>query len=247
MKPLWVVKQSTQPGTLELYIYDDVMADGCDWWTGETIESNTSANHVKNAIEQAGDIQNINIFINSYGGDVKEGLGIYNLLKRHPAQKTVYIDGFACSVASVIAMVGDKVIMGSNTLMMVHHAWMCVCGNAAELRKGADDVEIIDSASCQSYLDKAGDKLTPETLKTLLDGETWLSAAQCVEYGLADEIAGQTSEANTANQRLQQAKKAEIMQHVKTVSPAAKVPEALKTQKTVAEKLMAAFKTKMEE
>lgn len=81
-----------------------------DWWTGETTESETSSKYIKNKLEEAGDIQTIQVFINSYGGSIKEGLGIYNQLKRHPAQKVVYIDGFACSIASEIAMVGDKVI-----------------------------------------------------------------------------------------------------------------------------------------
>lgn len=242
MKPLYVIKQSAEPKSLDLYIYDDVVADGYDWWTGELIESDTSAKHVKNQLEAAGDIQNINIYINSYGGDVKEGLAIYNQLKRHPAQKTVYIDGFACSIASVIAMAGDKVIMGPNTLMMIHHAWMGACGNADELRKAANDLEVIDRASYQSYLEKAGDKLTEEKLKELLDAQTWLNAKQCIEYGLADEIAGKEDDIMTiVNQRLQQAKQAEISKY-KKIEPAAKVPEEFNRQKTNAEKLMAAFK-----
>lgn len=247
MKPLYVIKQSAEPKSLDLYIYDDVVADGYDWWTGELIESDTSAKHVKNQLEAAGDIQNINIYINSYGGDVKEGLAIYNQLKRHPAQKTVYIDGFACSIASVIAMAGDKVIMGPNTLMMIHHAWMVACGNADELRKAANDLEVIDRASYQSYLEKAKGKLSEEKLKELLDAQTWLNAKQCIEYGLADEIAGKEDDTiAAANQRLQQAKQSEINQHTKKIEPAAKVPEEFKKQKTNAEKIMAILKKKME-
>lgn len=245
-KPIWMIKQSAQPNSLDLYLYDDIAADGQDWWTGETIESDTSANAIKGQLETAGDVQNINIFINSYGGDVKEGLGIYNLLKRSSAQKTVYVDGFACSVASVIAMAGDKVIMGPNTLMMIHHAWTFACGNADELRKAATDLEVIDQASCSSYLSKAGDKLNADTLNQLLDAQTWLNAEQCIQYGLADEIAGQEDPLITAaNQRLMQAKQSLINQHMKQQSKT-KVPENLKNQKTNAEKLMAAFKKKME-
>lgn len=242
-KSIYLIKQSAQPGTMELYLYDNIAADGEDWWTGETIESNTSANYVKSQLEAAGDIKQINIYINSYGGEVKEGLGIYNLLKRHPAQKTVYIDGFACSIASVIAMAGDKVIMGTNTLMMIHHASMGVWGNAEELRKAANDVEVIDSASCSSYLEKAGDKLTQETLTQLLDAQTWLNAEQCLQYGLADEIAGkEDTTIATAQQKFKQYIHEEIMQHKGDI----KVPESLSKQKTNAEKLMAAFKKNME-
>jgi ATP-dependent protease ClpP protease subunit len=227
---------------MDLYLYDDIAADGEDWWTGEAIQSDTSANSIKAQLENAGDIQQINIYINSYGGEVKEGLGIYNLLKRNPANKTVYIDGFACSIASVIAMAGDKIIMGTNTLMMIHHAAMYVYGNAADLRKAATDIEVIDSASCSSYLAKAGDKLTQETLTQLLDGQTWLNAQQCLQYGLADEISGQEDTAiMEAKQRLKQSIQDEIKQKHETI---VKVPENLITQKTNAEKLMAAFKIK---
>lgn len=241
MKTNFVIKQAAVPGSMDLYIYDDVQGDSTDWWTGEVTESDTSAKHIKGVLENAGEIQTINVYINSYGGSVIEGLAIYNQLKRHPAQKTVYVDGFACSIASVIAMAGDKVVMGPNTLMMIHHAAMGVFGNAAELRKGAIDVETIDSASCSSYLAKAGDKLTQEKLTQLLDGQTWLNATQCVEYGLADEIAGiEDKTIIDAKQRLKQSIKDEINQKETIV----KVPENLIKQKTNAEKLMAAFKIK---
>ncbi|WP_291636573.1 head maturation protease, ClpP-related [Clostridium sp.] len=240
-KTNFIIKQAVAPGSIDLYIYDDVEGDGMSWMTGEVIESETSANYIKGQLENAKDIKQINIYINSYGGEVKEGLGIYNLLKRHTAQKTVFIDGFACSIASVIAMVGDKVVMGTNTLMMIHHAAMGVFGNAEELRKAANDVEVIDSASCSSYIDKAGDKLTAETLKQLLDGQTWLNAEQCLQYGLCDEITGKEDTAiAVAKQRFKTAMKFEIEQH----EPALEVPPELIVQKTNAERLMMAFTNK---
>jgi len=240
-KTKFIIKQAAEVGTIDLYIYDDVEGDSMSWMTGEIIESETSANYIKTQLEAAKNITQINIYINSYGGEVKEGLGIYNLLKRHTAQKTVYIDGFACSIASVIAMVGDRVVIGTNCLMMIHHASMGCYGNAEELRKSANDVEVIDSASCSSYLAKAGEKLTAETLKTLLDGQTWLNAEQCLQYGLADEITGKEDKTiAAAKQRFKTAMKFEIEQH----EPIPKVPENLIVQKTNAEKLMAAFKIK---
>lgn len=239
-KPIYLIKQAAEPNSMELYIYDYVQGDGQDWWTGETIESDTSSNYIKNQLEQAGDnITNINIYINSYGGEVKEGLGIYNILKRHPAQKTVYVDGFACSIASVIAMAGDKVIMGTNTLMMIHHASMGVFGNADELRKAANDVEVIDQASCSSYLTKAGDKLDETTLNNLLDAQTWLNAEQCLKYGLADEIAGkEDSQIVQAQQRFKQSIKQEISQMRSKIQ----VPKQFNHEKTNAERLMQIFK-----
>lgn len=242
-KPIFLIKQAAEPNTLELYIYDYVQGDSYDWWSGETIESETSANYVKGQLEQAPNISQINIYINSYGGEVKEGLAIYNQLKRHTAQKTVYVDGFACSIASVIAMAGDKVIMGTNSLMMIHHASMGAWGNADELRKAANDVEIIDKSSCSTYLEKAGDKLGEDTLNQLLDAQSWLTAAQCLQYGLADEIAGKEDKnISAAQQRFEQSIKEQIMQMQSKI----KVPEQFQKQKTNAEKMMAIFKKKME-
>lgn len=174
--------------TLELYIYDTVEGDSYDWWTGQKIESETSANFIMEKLAAAENVSVINLYINSYGGSVKEGLAIYNQLLRHKAHKHVYIDGYACSIASVIAMCGDTITMAKNALMMIHNASMGVFGTSEELRKAADDLDVINAASCSTYLDRAGDKLTEETLKTMLDRETWLNAEQCIQYGLADEV-----------------------------------------------------------
>lgn len=178
----WELKQSAEsPDTLELYIYSTVESD--HWWG----ESETSAAHFRDMLAQHKDAKEIKVYINSLGGSVMEGIAIYNQLKRHSAHKTVVIDGFACSIASVIAMAGDTVIMPKNTVMMIHNAWTIAMGNAKELRKAADDLEVINQASRQAYLEKAGDKLSEETLTELLDGETYLTAEQCIGYGLADK------------------------------------------------------------
>ena len=146
MKQLWELKQAAETGVLELYIYGDVQGDGYDWWTDQTIESETSANHFREELAKYPNVTQINVYINSYGGSVFEGTAIYNQLRRHPAHKTVYIDGFACSVASVIAMAGDEVVMPRNAMMMIHRAIMGAWGNSDELRKAADDLDVINRA-----------------------------------------------------------------------------------------------------
>ena len=103
---MWEIKQSAEPGKLELYIYGDVEGDGYDLWTGGIVKSETSANKFREELGGHKDVKQIDIFVNSYGGSVFEGTAIYNQLRRHPAHKTVHIDGFACSIASVIAMAG---------------------------------------------------------------------------------------------------------------------------------------------
>jgi ATP-dependent protease ClpP protease subunit len=134
-----------------------------------------------------------------------EGIAIYNQLKRHAAKKIVYIDGFACSIASVIAMAGDTVIMPKNTIMMIHNAWTIAMGNSSELRKAADDLEVINQASKQAYLEKAGGKLTEEKLTELLDAETYLTAEQCIELGLADRFSADDSKDDTGSTAKEQA------------------------------------------
>ena len=200
---LWELKQAAEGGVLELYIYGDVEAETLnrEAWRYEPGEN--SAQHFREELAKYPNASEIRIYINSYGGSVFEGTAIYNQLKRHPAHKTVYVDGFACSIASVIAMAGDEVVMPRNTMMMIHIMWSCVCGNAAELRKAADDLDIINDAGRQAYLSKVGDKLTEEKLAEMMDAETWLTAEQCIEYGLADRLAEQDADMSNASAILQ--------------------------------------------
>ena len=126
-------------------------------------------------------------------------------MKRHNGKKTVYVDGFACSIASVIAMAGDEVIMPSNALMMVHNPWMYTAGNAAELRKAAEDLEVIGKANRTAYLNKAGEKLTEEELAQMMDAETWLTAEDCVRLGLADKLSDKVADMSGAEAMLKKA------------------------------------------
>lgn len=204
-KPIWELRQAAEPNTLELYIYGDVEGDRRDWWTDEIIESETSANHFREELGKYPEAKQINLYINSCGGSVFEGTAIYNQLRRHSARKTVYIDGFACSIASVIAMAGDEVVMPRNALMMIHNMWMCAEGNAQELRKAADDLERINAAGREAYLSRAGDKLPPDVLERMMDDETWLTAEECVRYGLADRYAEQEADMSLAAEVVQRA------------------------------------------
>ena len=185
----WEIKQSAMSKIVELYIYSEVVKEKVDHTTWEIKQSETSADYFRAKLEECGEIDNINIFINSLGGSVLEGLGIYSQLKRCKAYKTVYIDGFACSIASVIAMAGDKIIMPRNTLMMIHNPIATVCGNSEQLRKAAEQLDVFNKASVQAYVTRSNVKATEEDLKKMMDDETYLTAMQCVEMGLADEFA----------------------------------------------------------
>ena len=201
---LWEIRQESGPNSLDLYIYSDVEEDSYNWW-GELQRSATSANFFKEELEKHPGVTQINIYINSRGGSVFEGTAIYNLLRRHPARKTVYIDGFACSIASVIAMAGDEIVMPKNAMMMIHNMWMVAMGNPRELRKAADDLEVINEAGRQAYLAKAGDKLDEAELVAMMDAETWLTAESCIRLGLADRYADYDANMENAVKVLQQA------------------------------------------
>ena len=230
---LWELKQKADlPGTLELYIYSDVQSDYFDWRDWEMKKSETSAEYFREQLAAYPDVKNIDIYINSLGGSVFEGVAIYNQLKRHPAFKTVYVDGFACSVASVIAMAADKVVMPKNTVMMIHNAWTYTSGNAEQLRKQADDLDVLNEASRQAYLLKSAGKISEEKLIELLDAETYLTAMQCMEYGFADKFAEVEADVETAKQMLAQAKRENVTQYadrLERVCALAKTPEIPKT------------------
>ncbi|MEX0375685.1 MULTISPECIES: head maturation protease, ClpP-related [Bacillus] len=131
--------------------------------------------------------EKIHVHINSGGGSAFDGVAICNLLKQHDAEIIVHIDGWAASAASVIAMAGDKIVMPSNTMMMIHQASTIEYGNADFFEKTARDLRKIDSALAASY--KKRFVGTDEELKQLLKDETWLTAEEAVALGLADEIA----------------------------------------------------------
>ena len=200
---LWELKQAADGGSLALYIYGDVEGEAFDWERWRYVPSENSAQHFREELAKYPNAERIDIYINSYGGSVFEGTAIYNQLKRHQARKVVHVDGFACSIASVIAMAGDEVIMPRNTLMMIHNMWLGVCGNAAELRKAADDLDVINAAGRQAYLQKAGDRLSEDQLVEMMDAETWLTAERCVELGLADRLADEDADMSGAAAILQ--------------------------------------------
>ncbi len=173
-----------------LYIYSDVQSDGYDFFSGKDIKSETSAKFFKEELDKLGNVNQINVYINSKGGDVGEGIGIYSQLKRHKAHKTAYIDGYACSIASVIPMACDEVVISPPATMMIHPAWSIAMGNAAELRKCADDLDKITESTKQAYLHKSSGKISDAKLTELMDAETWLTAEECIKYGLADRMLG---------------------------------------------------------
>lgn len=184
-------KVTTMPKWLTIKQLTDKQADmfiGGEIVTDEWNDSDTSASGFRDALQSVGDVKTINLHINSPGGSVFEGIAIYNMLKQHQATVNVYVDGLAASIASVVAMAGNRIYMPQNAMLMIHNPWTMAVGNATELRKQADDLDQIAKSSITTYLSKAGDKLDEETLKQMMDEETWLTAEEALEYGLADNV-----------------------------------------------------------
>ena len=165
--------------TATLNIYGDITS----WpW----LDTDVSAANLSKQLEALGDVEQIDVYINSYGGEVAEGLAIYNALRRHKAKVTTYCDGFACSIASVIFMAGDERIMNESSLLMIHNAWTMAVGNSAELRKQADDLEKITQASVEAY--KSHSSLSEKEIKKLMDSESWILPEEALSYGFATTV-----------------------------------------------------------
>ena len=191
MKKYWNIRMEERNKSKKVAVldfYGAIEGDGYDWWSGEVIESETSAAHIKKTLKEYGDVDRVELHINSMGGSVFEANAIANMLRRLNCETAAYIDAFACSAASVIAVACNEVLMPRNAVMMIHNPWQWACGNAKELRKAAEDLDVLGEAFRTIYLDKAGDKLDEKTLGKLLDAETYLSAEQAYEYGLCDTI-----------------------------------------------------------
>lgn len=165
-------------------------------------DSDVSAYNLSKQLDEMQGVTQLDVYINSYGGEVAEGLAIYNALKRksQSCKVTTYCDGFACSIASVIFMAGTERKMSNASLLMIHNAWTMGTGNAAELRKLADDMDIITGASVEAYKERA--TISEKKIRALMDGETWISPKDAVKYGLATEIIDEKTENPSQNVRI---------------------------------------------
>ncbi len=185
----------------ELYIFGDITS--WPWYEGDE----SSYGLVKKL--QNLDVENITVHINSYGGEVAEGLAIYNTLKDSKMKVTTVCDGFACSAASVVFMSGDERIIKEASLLMIHNAWTYAKGDSNALKKQAADLEKITQASVNAYKSKA--TISEEKIKELMNDESWITADEAVEYGLAtrteaeekDEKANQSAFQIVRNRMLQ--------------------------------------------
>ncbi len=172
MKTWYSIK--AQGDNIEIDIFDEI-----GFW-------GITAKDFINDLKRYPDAKSITLRINSYGGEVFDGVAIYNALKRHPANVTVVVYGIAASIASIIAMAGDKVIMPENTYMFVHDPLALVVGDADDMRDMADALDKIAAGLIASYVAKTGAE--EKQVKKWMAEDTWFTAAEAKEAGLADEV-----------------------------------------------------------
>lgn len=176
MKKWFEIKNKTDKA--EIWIYEFI---GEDFWSGDGITAKSFQKELS-AIKAA----QIDLHINSPGGEVFDGITIYNLLKQHPANVTSYIDGLAASVASVIALAGNTVVMAENALWMMHNPYGVTIGTAEDMRKMAESLDKVSGSLALAYMNKSGK--SEDEISELMEAETWMSAQEAIDAGFIDEI-----------------------------------------------------------
>jgi ATP-dependent Clp protease protease subunit len=196
----------------EIYIYEDI---GEGWFGGITAKA------FSDSMKDLGNVTALDIYINSPGGSVFDGIAIYNQIKRFSGEKVVHIDGIAASIASVIAMAGDEVRIAANGMIMIHDPWGMAVGTAGEMRKYADSLDKVRETLLSTYVARTG--RSEKEVSDWMSAETWMNAEESVKFGFATQ---KTEE---------KAIKAEF----KMLSKFNNVPEQLKKQSSASGALLA--------
>src|ERR1700712_3373600 len=161
----------------KIYLYDtdtDCIGSG-----------NLSSAYIQTQLEAAAG-QDVEVHISSVGGSAFDAIAIYDLLKKYPGQVTTYIDALAASAASIVAMGGQNIIMSKYALLMIHKPMVGSGGNADELLKDVQMLNVVQSRLAQIYMDKTG--LDGITVNNLINAVTWMTADQALNLGFIDAI-----------------------------------------------------------
>lgn len=170
------IKAAESDNTISIF---DVI--GQDYWTGEGV----TAKRIAGALRSIGD-KDVTVLINSPGGDMFEGLAIYNLFREHKGKVTTKVLGLAASAASVVAMSGDKIEIARAGFMMIHNAWILVAGNRHDMRDYADYLEPFDRSMADLYSARTGIEF--KAMQEIMDKESWIGGSDAVEQGFADAL-----------------------------------------------------------
>jgi ATP-dependent protease ClpP protease subunit len=166
----------------EICFYGDINSDSMGEWS-KYFPDDKCPSDIKEFFDQlSDDVEKIHVHINSGGGSVFGGIAIYNLLKNHKAEIIVHVDALAASIASVIAMAGDKIIIPKNAQLMIHKPMAWVSGNADEMRKEADVLDGCQKVILSTYMEHVKEGVTEKTINDLINAETWLNGEECQQY-----------------------------------------------------------------
>lgn len=174
------IKNQTEAAA-DLYFFGDINSESLGEWQ-KYYPDDKAPKDVQDFLDQLDGVSKINVHINSGGGSVFGGIAIYNILKRHNAEIVVYVEGLAASIASVIAMAGDKIIIPANAQMMIHKPSSITWGNADDMRKEADILDGCQKVILNTYMQHAKDGVTAEEINALIDAETWKNGEEWQEF-----------------------------------------------------------------
>lgn len=201
----------------EIYIYESI---GEGWYGGITAKS------FAQAVKDLGNVSALDIYINSPGGSVFDGIAIYNQIRRFDGERVVHVDGIAASIASVIAMAGDDIRIADNGMMMIHDPWSVAFGTADDMEKMADSLRKVRDTILDTYVSRTGGER--EAISDMMSAETWLSAKESVEKGFASRTYEVTASERDASAAAEVSSiLAKFKNTPETLRQQAKVPTAL--------------------
>lgn len=164
----------------EVLIYGEI--EDMKFW-----DDDVTPKEIREQLDELKDVDHLNIYVNSPGGNVFAGVAIYNAIKRFDKPKTAYVDGIAASISSLIVLAADRVVMPFNAMLMIHNMSTIAAGDAKFFRELADKMERIQSGTIVStYKEKTG--LDEEKLLEMMAAETWMNGKEALELGFADEV-----------------------------------------------------------
>lgn len=212
-KPFYFMQRAENQA--DVYIFGDIVTE--QWFPEET-----SGHSLVDELKQLGDVDRINVHIDSYGGSVSEGWAIYNALRQHPAKVATYADGFVASAALFPFLAGDERHANTLSAFYLHQVMSSAGGYADDLRKAADELDTMTNIGISVFVDRAG--MDEETVRGLMEAETWLTPAQALDYGIATSV-----DADKAA-KLQQSARHQLMQRVFAAKTTEETPEEPKQE-----------------
>ena len=164
----------------DIWIYGDIGES----WSGDSV----TAKDLSDELKKLAGVKEITLRLNSPGGNVFDGLAMYNSLKKFPAKIITEIDGMALSIASIVALAGDEVRMAGNAVYMIHNPWTMTAGDSAEMRKVADQLDLVRDSLAGTYAAKTKDSASLEQISDWMNAETWFNADEALKAGFVDQI-----------------------------------------------------------